>query len=321
MTSRLPGLAAAAAVAVLAAGVTWWFDIAAAPIAAIVLGILLAAPLRAESRAPGYQLASRTLLQAAVVLLGLLLSARAVARAGVESLPVLVVTSLVVVVGGIALARIMRVPTRLATLIAIGTGICGASAIAAASAVLDPDDDELGYAISTVFACNVLAVLAFVPIGHALDLTQREFGIWAGTAINDTSSVVAAATGYGAAALAVAVVVKLVRVLAIVPVTLVLAGRRAHDEGGRRRPGAGVPPFVLLFAGAVLLRTLGLVPHGSDDAIRAAALALTTIAMAGVGLSTDAAKLVHTGPRPFVYGVLLWLLLGAAALVMVRLVG
>lgn len=316
--NRAAGLAVAALLAAASALIAWQYDLAAAPIVAIVLGIALASRVRRPVHRPGLAFASRTVLQGAVVLLGLLLSATAVLDAGLASLPVLASSALIVIVGVLVLARLMRIPSRLATLIAIGTGICGASAIAAAAAVLEPDEDEMGYAISTIFVCNVLAVITFVPVAHALGMSQDAFGMWAGTAINDTSSVVAAATAYGTAALSVAVVVKLVRVLAIVPVTIVLAARTpASAEPGRR---ASVPPFVIWFAAAVALRSFGLIPDAADDAIRTLALAATTIAMAAIGLSTDLAGLRRTGPRPFVFGMLLWLLLGTTALAIVQLV-
>lgn len=316
--TRATGLAIAAALAAASGLIAWPYDVAAAPIVAIVLGIALAPRVRRPRHRAGFAFASRTVLQGAVVVLGLLLSATAVLDAGVESLPVLVASGVIVIVGAFVLARLLRVPTRLATLIAMGTGICGASAIAAGAAVLEPDEDELGYAISTIFVCNVVAVLVFVPVAHALGMSQVAFGIWAGTAINDTSSVVAAATAYGATALSVGIVVKLVRVLAIVPVTIVLA-LRSRGAGGRGS-SAAVPAFVIWFAAAVVLRTLGVVPEAADDAIRALALAATTIAMAAIGLSTDLAGLRRTGFRPFAFGVLLWGLLGTMSLGMVQFV-
>lgn len=319
----LPGLWPVALVTAVAWFVGGSLPLLGPPVVAIVLGVLASVHVRDGRRTPGLRFASRRLLQSAVVLLGLPLSLREVGRVGLESLPVLAVSVVAVTATAVLLLRWLRLPSVVGTLIAVGTMVCGASAIAAASGVLEPDEDELTYAVSTVFAYNIAAVLTFPTVGHLLGMSQHGFGMWAGTAINDTSSVVAAATIYGAGATSYAVVVKLARVLLIVPVTVALsvhaqrAGRR--DAGGDAaaadiRLHALVPLFVVGFLIAVLANTAGLVPDGADAGIRSAAALLTTAALAAVGMSTDVAALRTTGPRPFLFGGALWVVVACACL-------
>jgi len=135
--------------------------------------------------------------------------------------------------------RLLGVPRDLRTLIGVGTGICGGSAIAAVSPVIEAASTDVAYAISTIFLFNITAVLAFPLLGHALGMSQQSFGLFAGTAVNDTSSVVATATTYGAAATSHAVVVKLVRTLMIIPICLALAALT-----DRRRPAPAPHPAV-----------------------------------------------------------------------------
>ena len=269
------------------------------------------------------RLAASRVLQLSVVVLGATLSLAAVADVGVRALPVMVVTLAVALVGGQLLGRVLGVDGDLRTLVTVGTGICGASAIATTAAILRPRPGDTSYALSTIVLFNVVGLLTFPFVGRALGLSAEGFGVWAGTAVNDTSSVVAVATVYGAGAVGTAVVVKLVRTLALVPVGVglaVLRSRRATDDVAvpwRRF----VPAFIPLFVLAVLARSVGLVPAEAAPALGDVAALLVTVALAAVGLSTSVRAVVATGPRALLLGGLLWLLVALTSLAVQALLG
>jgi uncharacterized integral membrane protein (TIGR00698 family) len=251
----LPGLALAVAVAAVATVVGQHVPLVGSAVPGAVIGAVIALVIKPGERfAPGVKYASTFLLQCSVVLLGTQLSIAEAARVGVASLPVMVGTLAVCLSAAWLYGRMLGIPRDLRTLIGVGTGICGGSAIAAVSPVIEAASTDVAYAISTIFLFNIAAVLVFPLIGHAIGMSQQSFGLFAGTAVNDTSSVVATATTYGAAATNHAIVVKLVRTLMIIPICLGLAGLTARRQQAKlaviptRRPepalvGAGVATF------------------------------------------------------------------------------
>src|SRR3984885_1593057 len=251
----LPGLALAVAVAAVATLVGQHVPLAGSALPGALIGAVIALVIKPGARlAPGIKYAGTFLLQCSVVLLGTQLSIAEAARVGLASLPVMLGTLAVCLSAAWLYGRLLGIPRDLRTLIGVGTGICGGSAIAAASPVIEAASTDVAYAISTIFLFNIAAVLVFPLIGHAIGMSQQSFGLFAGTAVNDTSSVVATATTYGAAAANHAIVVKLVRTLMIIPICLGLAGltaRRQRPElavGTARQPepalvGAGVAGF------------------------------------------------------------------------------
>lgn len=286
------------------------------PVLGIVLGIVLGRMLPSTVQAvrPGLKFTSKAVLQAAVVLLGAGLSLGQVVRTGLDSLPVMVGTLLVALGGTALLGRRLGLGEQTRTLIGVGTGICGASAIATVSAVIGASEVAVSLAVTTIFVFNVLAAVLFPILGHALGLGQEAFGLWAGTAINDTSSVVAAATVYGAAATSYAVVVKLSRTLMIIPVSITLAvrGHRAKRRTADGIPWARlVPAFLVLFLVAAALNTVGVVPAAAHDPIKWLSMFLTT--MTAIGLSTPVAALKEAGWRPLALGGILSVAVAVAA--------
>jgi uncharacterized integral membrane protein (TIGR00698 family) len=220
-------------------------------------------------------------------------------------------------VGAALLGHFLGVPERLRVLVGVGTAICGASAIAAVSGAVRPKEAELRYAISTIFLFNLVAVLTFPALGHLMGMSQSAFGLWAGTAVNDASSAVAAGLAYGDAAAAHAVIVKLTRTLMIVPISLALAFiamRRETGESPLRTARRAFPWFILFFIAASAARTAGLVGAGATPALTHAGLILTTVAMAAVGLSTDLREMRAAGPRPLVLGALVWVTVASVSL-------
>jgi uncharacterized integral membrane protein (TIGR00698 family) len=276
LVALVPGVTAAAAIAAVASVLGGLVPLVGAPVFAIVAGIIVATSRPpAEHLRPGLVFSTKAVLQGSIVVLGLGLSAGQVVSTGESSLPVLLGTLVIALGMAWFVGRALHLGRDLNTLIGVGTAICGASAIAATDAVIGAGEADVSYAIATIFTFNVVAVLSFPSLGHLLGLSQHAFGLWAGTAINDTSSVVAASTIYGHAAVSYAVVVKLTRTLAIVPISLGLAAWRnrsaryasanpggAEEDRGLRRAGPWtsgprpdlrrvVPLFIVAFLGAV----------------------------------------------------------------------
>lgn len=319
-----PGLIAAAGVAAVATLLGRQVPIIGGPPLAIVIGVVVAAAVRrrgsiVEAIRPGLDVASKHILQFSVVVLGFGLSLRQVVTIGAGSLPVLVGTLASALLVARIVGRRLGLGHDLTVLIGAGTAICGASAIAAVDSVVDADDADVSYAITTIFAFNVVAVLLYPSLGHLLGLSQHSFGLFAGTAINDTSSVVAAATVYGHGALQYAVVVKLTRTLAIVPVCAALARMAGRGRTQSRAPAHArvshiVPYFLMAFVAAAALNSVGLVPRGLHPGLSTLATWLITVALAGVGLSTRFDRIRSTGPRPFVLGAVLWATVGLTSM-------
>ncbi|MEW2297029.1 putative sulfate exporter family transporter [Streptomyces sp. NPDC006743] len=228
---QVPGLLLAVVVAAVATVAGGRFPVVGGPVFGVVIGVLVAAVRRPGARfQPGIATASRFVLQLAVVILGCQLSLARVVEVGAGSLPVMVGSLAACLGAAYLVGRRLGIGGDLRTLIGVGTGICGASAIAAVTPVIGAAGAEVAYAISTIFLFNIAAVLLFPFLGHLLGMGQHAFGLFAGTAVNDMSSVVASATTYGDEAGQYAVVVKLTRTLLIIPVCLglaALARRRA----------------------------------------------------------------------------------------------
>lgn len=326
-----PGVAVAVAIGLVATLVGTAVPVVGGPVPAVLIGAVLGWLVRRRTGgslavlAPGVKFSSSRVLQFAVVLLGAQLSIGEVLRIGGETLPVMLTTLVVCLAAAWGIGRLLRVSSALRTLIGVGTGICGASAIAAVTPVIGAVSADVAYAMSTIFLCNIAAVFAFPLLGHALGLSQHAFGVFAGTAVNDTSSVVATATVYGRQATDTAVVVKLVRTLMIIPIVIGLAGleaRRASreqlapDTGSRSgfRVFRLVPWFLIGFLVVVLLRTVGVLPAGAAPGFSTAASFLITVALAAIGCSTDFAALRRAGFRPMLLGIALWVLVAGTSL-------
>jgi uncharacterized integral membrane protein (TIGR00698 family) len=256
-----PGFALALAVAAAATVVGQYVPLVGSAVPGAVIGAVIAIAVKPGKRlAPGLKWASTFVLQCSVVLLGAQLSIGEAARVGVSSLPVMLGTLAVCLGAAWLYGRLLGVPGDLRTLIGVGTGICGGSAIAAVSPVIEAASTDVAYAISTIFLFNIAAVLVFPLLGHALGMSQQSFGLFAGTAVNDTSSVVATATTYGAAATSHAVVVKLVRTLMIIPVCLGLAALTARRPHPAASPCAVEPAIAGSTAHGQLIAPAGTAP-------------------------------------------------------------
>lgn len=318
-----PGLALAVAIAVVATVIGHAVPVVGGPVSGIVIGVAIATVLKPGARLrPGIRTASKFLLQLSVVLLGTQLSLGQIARVGLESLPVMLGTLAVCLLAAWLIGRWLRIAGDLRTLIGVGTGICGASAIAAVTPVIGAVSIDVAYAVSTIFLFNVAAVIVFPLLGHLLGLSQHAFGLFAGTAVNDMSSVVATATTYGSSAAGFAVVVKLVRTLMIIPISLGLAawvGRQGAQDGAaapssRVRVLRLVPWFLVGFVIAAAANSVGLVPAATHPGLSAASVFLITVALSAIGLSTDLAGFRRAGLKPLLLGGCLWVIVSLTSL-------
>jgi uncharacterized integral membrane protein (TIGR00698 family) len=343
----LPGLALALAVAGVSTVAGQHVPLVGSAVPGAVLGAVIALVIKPGERlAPGLRYASSFVLQCSVVLLGTQLSIAEAARVGVASLPVMLGTLAICLGAAWLYGRLLGVPRDLRTLIGVGTGICGGSAIAAVSPVIEAASTDVAYAISTIFLFNIAAVLVFPLIGHAIGMSQQSFGLFAGTAVNDTSSVVATATTFGAGAASHAVVVKLVRTLMIIPICLGLAALTARGHRPVIEPGSGggagggvsaaaaaparmspwravrlVPWFLIGFIAAAALNSGGVIPAGAHGPLQHVSVFLVAVALSAIGLSTDVAALRKAGPKPLLLGALLWVTVAAASLGLQALTG
>ena len=219
------------------------FPIVGGPVFGILAGMIITLLWHDKSAAqPGISFVSKKVLQYAVILLGFGMNLSVIWQTGKQSLPIIVVTITTSLVVAWLLHKLMHIPGKISTLVGVGSSICGGSAVAATASVIDADDEEVAQAISVIFFFNMLAAIFFPALGALLGFSTTNgeaFGIFAGTAINDTSSVTAAAStwdslyGLGSQTLDKAVTVKLTRTLAIIPITLEARQDRRHEGGSQ----------------------------------------------------------------------------------------
>ncbi len=252
------------------------------------------------------------LLQASVVALGFGMNLHEVWRAGRSGFVYTALGIAFALLVGLLLGKLLQVRGNASFLITAGTAICGGSAIAAVGPIVQADEEEMAVSLGTVFILNSIALLIFPPIGGVLHLSQSQFGLWAALAIHDTSSVVGAASRYGAAALVVGTTVKLARALWIVPLALATAAVK-HSKSRIQFPW-----FILLFCFAAVVNTYALsASHFTPSLFKLGRLGLTaTLFLIGTGLSR--ATLKQVGWRPLLLGILLWIVVGLISLYFIR---
>lgn len=307
----------------VAVGLVLWSSPPVALVAGILFALLVGHPF-----AHWNHKFTKWLLQVCVVLLGFGMNLPVVLRLGLNGSLFAAVTIAATLLLGWWLGRKLKLDRRTSTLIAAGTAICGGSAIAAVSSVIFATEAEIAVSIGTIFLLNAVALYVFPPVGHLLHLSQAQFGLWAGVAIHDISSVVGAGLSYGTGALDTATAVKLSRTLWIVPLTLAIAlgfGKRnrtaAAAEGAHRnrRARIAVPWFIGFFLLASLLRSLVPAistwsPEISEAARRGMILVLFLI---GTSLSLRSLRIV--GWRTVTAGLALWIFISTTSLLAILL--
>lgn len=299
------------------------FPLVGGPVFTLLLGMLLNAQVSSyPSLQPGLTFTSKKILQYAVIFLGFGLNVSAVFAVGVQSLPIILSTISLALFLAYLMWKYLPISSSLATLIGVGTSICGGSAIAATAPIIDADDEEVAQAISVIFLFNVLAALIFPSLAGWLGFSTdsgQVFGMFAGTAVNDTSSVTATASTWdalynlGSQTLDTAVTVKLTRTLAIIPITTILAIKQAGQKG-KKVSGSSVrshfPTFILYFILASLVTSL-LTSVGFDSRIFAPLKYLSKfficMAMGAIGLRTNLIALLKRGRSALLVGLVCWI--------------
>lgn len=314
------------------------FPIIGGAVIAILAGMVVTLFFKEKGTfAAGIKFTSKKILQWAVILLGFGLNLNVILETGKQSLPIIICTIATSLIIAYILHKVMKIPSNISTLVGVGSSICGGSAIAATAPVIDADDEEVAQAISIIFFFNVLAAIIFPAFGSAIgfDTTSGEaFGIFAGTAVNDTSSVTACASTWdsmwslGAETLDKAVTVKLTRTLAIIPITLILAfirTRKGQTENGEKVSIKQIFPFfILYFIAASIITTVAVSTGVSADffsPIKELSKFFIVMAMAAIGLNTDIVKLVKSGGKPLIMGLCCWIGITGVSLILQHVMG
>lgn len=274
--------------------------------------------------------AAKYLIQASIVLLGFSIPLADVAKAGLQGLALAAGTIALVLVAGLSLGRLFQTDRRLTALLTSGTAVCGGSAIAATASIIGATTAHTSLAFVVVFLLNACGVYAYPPIGHALGLSQEQFGAWAAIGIHDTAGVVAAAKAYGDQALDHATIIKLTRVLWIVPIALLLAAwvRRGEPATGATKKSPPIPWFIGYFLLACLVRSL--VPALAEpqawlpsslsiaEALKWLGKFLLTFALFLIGCGLSRSALASVGWKPLAQAVIMWLLVSVVSLLVIR---
>ncbi|MDR2023246.1 MAG: YeiH family protein [Hungatella sp.] len=306
------------------------FPVVGGPVFAILIGMAMAPFIKGkEAFRPGVAFASKKILQYAVILLGFSMNLATVLQKGREALPIILATISTSLVIAYILSKTLRLPGKTAILIGVGSSICGGSAIAATAPVIDADDSEIAQSISVIFFFNIIAALLFPALGSALGLSNEGFGLFAGTAINDTSSVTAAASAWdgmhGSNTLEAATIVKLTRTLAIIPITLFLAcyktGKEKKTSERSISIGKVFPSFVLFFLLASIITTAFPIPAGVTGSLKDLSKLFIVMAMGAIGTNTDLIKLIRTGKKPLLLGFCCWLGISVVSLALQVILG
>ncbi|MGT2957852.1 hypothetical protein A9Q68_01800 [Streptococcus bovimastitidis] len=331
---KLPGILICLALALPAWFLGQALPIIGGPVFGILLGMLIALFYqKCDKTQLGIAFTSKYILQTAVVLLGFGLNLTQVLKVGLESLPIIISTIATALIVAYFLQKKLNLDVNTATLVGVGSSICGGSAIAATAPVVGAKDDEIAKAISVIFLFNILAALLFPTLGQLLGLSNHGFAIFAGTAVNDTSSVTATAASWDAIhhsnTLDGATIVKLTRTLAIIPITLGLSYYKAKkEEQSESTKGFSLekafPAFVLFFLIASLVTTvasaLGLNMLLFEN-LKVLSKFFIVMAMVAIGLNTNLVKLVKTGGQAITLGAICWLAITCVSLLMQALLG
>ena len=311
------------------------FPVIGGAVIAIIAGMIVTMFWDNKGKAePGIKWTSRVILQTAVVLLGFGMNLGVIFQTGKQSLPIIICTITTSLIIAWILQKALKVPANTSILVGVGSSICGGSAIAAAAPVIGADDDESAQSIAVIFFFNVLAAIFFPILGKAIgfDTVNGEpFGIFAGTAINDTSSVTAAASTWdsmwnlGSETLNKAVTVKLTRTLAIIPITLGLSliqAKKSTKEGKQTTKFSlkrAFPMFILYFVIAAIITTVCVhmgVDAGVFQPIKELSKFMIIMAMAAIGLNSNVIQLIKTGGKPIIVGASCWCGITVVSLIM-----
>lgn len=325
----IPGITTALIIAALATFIESILPIhlIGASVIALFIGMIINSIHRpSEILNSGLKFTSKRLLKFAIILLGASLSIGTILTVGRMSLMVMVFTLLTCFGGGYFIGRALGLNWKLSNLISAGTGICGGSAIAAISPVIDANDHDIAYAMSATFLFDMAMIVLFPILGHWMGLSDMAYGLWAGTAVNDTSSVVAAGYAFSEAAGDFATMVKLTRTLSIIPTVLIFAfinirlkRKAATANGGsvevkKIKFTSLFPWFILGFIGLAVINSFGVIPAEVSAYAKTLSKFLMVAALAAIGLNTSFKQMRKAGPAPMLHGFIISALVVIVAL-------
>lgn len=331
--SYLPGLALALLIAFVAQFIENILPshIIGGSVIALFIGMFLNTLIDTDkSLRPGITFTSKRLLKFAIILFGASLNISIVLNVGKLSLYVMIFTLLTCFGGGYFIGKALGLNWKMSNLISAGTGICGGSAIAAIAPVIEAEDTDVAYAMSATFLFDMLMIIAFPIMGRAMGLSDMAYGLWTGTAVNDTSSVVAAGFAYSDAAGDFATMVKLTRTLSIIPVVLIF--RMIHHRLEVKKMGheyvekkfsitSIVPFFILGFLAMVMLNSLGFISEDISMSLKTISKFLMVAALGAIGLNTKYRDMKKAGINPMVHGFIISLLVVIVAIAVIYFMG
>lgn len=324
MNRKYAGILACIAIAIVAWFLGKQWPLIGGPIFGILMGMILALLFSyTQNWKEGATFSGKKILQASVILLGFEMNIYHVFDVGINSLIVVVFTLSTAFLSAWIFGKLLGIDRIVGILIGVGTSICGGSAIAATAPVVQANEKEVAHSISTIFLFNIVAVFVFPALGHFFQMSDVGFGVWAGTAVNDTSSVLATGYAYSNEAGNLATIVKLTRTLMIIPVTFVLSLYMMRQSKGDSKFSfsKAFPWFVIGFVITAIIRTSEILPIFATDCFAAAGKFLIVVAMVGIGLNTHLGQLIRNGGRPILLGFLCWVSLAIVSLIVQVQVG
>lgn len=324
MKKNLSGLGLALALAALA---TWLesllpIHLIGASVIALFLGMIINSVGLPQHFQPGLKFTSKKVLKFAIILLGASLNIKIIVDVGKLSFTVLCFTMLTCFGGGYFIGKALKLNWKLSNLISAGTGICGGSAIAAIAPVIEAEDKDIAYAMSATFLFDIAMILLFPFMGEALSLSPEAYGLWAGTAVNDTSSVVAAGYAYGEEAGDFATMVKLTRTLSIIPTVLIFAGihlrlskkENAENTGKKVDIISLLPWFIVGFLAMAFANSMGLIPEEISILLKECSKFFMVASLASIGMNTSVKEMKKSGVTPMIHGFIISLLVVIVAI-------
>ncbi len=320
MKKLIPGIFAALGIAVVATIIENLLPIhlIGGSVIALFIGMILNNYMDTTKLQPGLKFTSKKVLKFAIILLGASLSIGTILMVGRLSLAVMFFTLLTCFGGGYFIGRALKLNWKLSNMISAGTGICGGSAIAAIAPAIDAEDNDIAYAMSATFLFDMVMIVLFPIMGKMLELSDKAYGLWAGTAVNDTSSVVAAGYAFSEAAGDFATMVKLTRTLAIIPTVLVFSFiniRLKSKKTGLDAKGEKVtskvnlmnlcPWFILGFVALAIINSFGVIPVVISQGAKELSKFLMVAALAAIGLNTSFKDMKKAGMAPMLHGFII----------------
>lgn len=306
-------------------------DLLGSSVLALLLGMLFNPIIKKFSfLSDGIQFTSKRILKIGIILMGVTLSFSQILTVGKYALALMCFTLLTAFGGGYLLGRLFKVNWKLSSMLSASTAICGGTAVATLGPAIEAEDRDIAYAISATFLFDLLTVIIFPWLGNLMGMNDTSYGLWVGTAVNDTSSVVAAGYGFSEAAGSFAVIVKLTRTLFIVPIVLIFSIIHARKKVKLSQEQTTMqiekpklmnifPWFILLFIAMVAIKSTGLIPNPAVTSISMLSKLFMVMALAAIGLKTSLNEVKGVGWKPMLLGVLIdtsvvFVALGAQAL-------